>query len=194
MFPLLSSDDSFPSLPVSSHTYVDHCSSKDSRVTFCISLKWSSCATFSSLVVFPMNSSYLHLPAFSTISPLLSQRARTTISYPFLHHDPWTLHTITWNNHRSPNLFDWCPETYISAQFSSVTQSYPILCNPMDCSTPGLPVHHQLPEFTQTHIHWVGNAIQPSHPLSSSSPPAFNLSQHQDLFKWVSFLHQVAKV
>ena len=56
------------------------------------------------------------------------------------------------------------------------------LCNPMDCSMPGLPVHHQLPEFTQIHVHWVGDAIQPSHPLSSHSPPAFNLSQHQGLF------------
>ena len=64
-------------------------------------------------------------------------------------------------------------------QFSSVSQSCPTLCNPMDRSTSGLPVHHQLPEFTQTHVHWVGDAIQPSHSLSSPSPPAFNLSQHQ---------------
>ena len=63
----------------------------------------------------------------------------------------------------------------------------------MNCSMPGLPVHHQLPESTLTHVHWVGNAIQPSHPLSSPSPPAFNLSQHQGLFKWVSSSHQVAK-
>ena len=69
-----------------------------------------------------------------------------------------------------------------SIQFSSVTQSYPTLCGPMDCSTPGFPVQHQLPEFAQTHVHWVGDAIQPSHPLSSLSPPAFNLSQHQGLF------------
>ena len=68
--------------------------------------------------------------------------------------------------------------------FSSVAQSCPTLCNPMNCSTPGLPVHHQLPEFTQTHVLWVNNAIQPSHPLSSLSP-AFNLSQYQGLFKWV---------
>ena len=61
----------------------------------------------------------------------------------------------------------------------SVTQSSLTLCNPMDCSTPGFPVHHQFPEFTQTQVHWVGDAIQPSHPLSSPSPPAFNLSQHQ---------------
>ena len=81
-----------------------------------------------------------------------------------------------------------------SVQFSSVTQSCPTLCNPMNCSTQGLPVHHQLSEFTQTQVHWVGDAIQPSHPLSSPSPPALNLSQHQGLFKWVSSSHQVAKV
>ena len=79
-------------------------------------------------------------------------------------------------------------------QFSSVAQSCLTLCDPMDCSTPGLPVHHQLPEFTQTHIHWVSDAIQPSHPLSSLSCPAFDLSQHQGLFQWVTSWHQVAKV
>ena len=72
-------------------------------------------------------------------------------------------------------------ETYI--QFSSVAQSCLTLCNPMNRSTPGLPVHHQLPEFTQTHVHQVGDAIQPSHPLSSPSPPAPNPSQHQSLFQ-----------
>ena len=70
-----------------------------------------------------------------------------------------------------------------SVQFSSVAQSCPTLCNPMNRSTPGLPVHHQLPEFTQTHVHRVGDAIQPSHPLSSPSPPAPNPSQHQSLFQ-----------
>ena len=84
---------------------------------------------------------------------------------------------------------------FISVQFSSsVTQSCPTLWDTMDCSTPGLPAHHQLPEFTQTHVHWVDDAIQPSYPLSSHSPPALNLSQYQGLFKWVSSLHQVAKV
>ena len=82
----------------------------------------------------------------------------------------------------------------VSVQFNSVTQSCPILCNPMDCSTPGLPVHHQHLEFTQTYVHWVSDAIQPSHPLSSPSAPAFNLFQHQSLFKWVSSSHQVSKV
>ena len=77
---------------------------------------------------------------------------------------------------------------------SSVTQSCPTLCDPMDCSTPGLPVHHQLPELAQTHIYRVSDAIQPSHPLSSPSPPAFNLSQHQGLFQRVSTSHQVAKM
>ena len=83
---------------------------------------------------------------------------------------------------------------FSSVQYSSVAQSCPTLCNPMNCSTPGLPVHHQLLEFTQTHVHRDGDAIQPSHPLLSPSPPAPNLSQHQGLFKWVSSLHQVAKV
>ena len=82
----------------------------------------------------------------------------------------------------------------VSVQFSSVTQSCPTLCNPMNRSTPGLPVHHQLPEFTQTHVHPVGDAIQPSHPLSSPSPPAPNPSQHQSLFHWVNSSHEVAKV
>ena len=79
-------------------------------------------------------------------------------------------------------------------QFSSVAQSCPALCDPMNRSTPGLPVHHQLPEFIQTHVHWVGDAIQPSHPLSSPSPPAPNPSQHQGLFQWVNFSNEVAKV
>ena len=70
----------------------------------------------------------------------------------------------------------------------------PTLYNPMDCSTPGFPVHHQLLELAQTHVHWVSDAIQSSHPLSSPFPPAFNLSQHQGLFQWVSILHQVARV
>ena len=79
-------------------------------------------------------------------------------------------------------------------QFSSVARSWLTLCDPMDYSIPGFPVHHQLPELAQTHAHWVGDAIQPSHPLLSPSPPALNLSQHQGLFQRVSSLHQVAKV
>ena len=79
-------------------------------------------------------------------------------------------------------------------QFSSVTQSSLTFCDPMNRSTPGLPVHNQLPELTQTHVHRVSDAIQPSHPLSSPSPPARNPSQHQSLFQWVNSSHEVAKV
>ena len=81
-----------------------------------------------------------------------------------------------------------------SDQTRSVAQSCSTLSNPMNCSTPGLPVHHQLPDFTQTHVHRVNDAIQPSHPLSSPSPPAPNPSQHQSLFQWVNSSHEVAKV
>ena len=86
----------------------------------------------------------------------------------------------------NPLLFDisW---DYALYMISSVAQSCPTLCHPMDCSTPGFPVHHQLPELAQTHVHWVGDAIQPSHPLSSPSDPVFNLSQHQGLCQWVSY-------
>ena len=83
---------------------------------------------------------------------------------------------------------------FTSIQFSSVAQSCLTLCDPIDCSMPGLHVHHRLLELSQTHAHWVGDAIQPFHPLSSPSVPTFNLSQHQGLFKWVSSSHQVAKV
>ena len=81
-----------------------------------------------------------------------------------------------------------------SVHFSSVAHSCLTLCDPMKRSTPGLPVHHHLPEFTQTHVHRVSDAIQPSHPLPSPSPPALNPSQHQSLFQWVNSSHEVAKV
>ena len=83
---------------------------------------------------------------------------------------------------------------FILLQFNSVAQLCPTLCDPMNCSTPGLPVHHQLPEFTETHVRCVRDTIQPSHPLSSPFPPAFSLSQHRGLFRLVSSSHQVAKV
>ena len=97
----------------------------------------------------------------------------------------WTLSKEEKEQVKSPSF---------SSQFSSFAQSCPSLCDPMDCSMPGLPVHHQLPEFSQTQVHRVSDAIQPSHPLLSPFPPTFNLSQYQGLFKWVSSLHQVAKV
>ena len=95
------------------------------------------------------------------------------------------------NTKESSNYHTIAP---ISDQIRSVTQSCPTLCDPMNYSTPGLPVHHQLTEFTQTHVHWVSDAIQPSHPLSSPSPPAPNPSQNQSLFQWVNSSHEVAKV
>ena len=82
----------------------------------------------------------------------------------------------------------------ISPYCCSVSQSCPTLCDPMDYSTPGFPVLHYLQEFAQTHVHWVDDAIKPSHLLSSPSPPTLNLSQHQGLFQWVSPSHQVAKL
>ena len=88
----------------------------------------------------------------------------------------------------------WLSNWTKTAQFSSVTQSCPTFYDPMDCITPGFSVHHQHSEFTQTHVHWVGDAIQPFDPLLSPSPSAFNLSQHKCLFQWVSSSHQVAKV
>ena len=87
-----------------------------------------------------------------------------------------------------------CTPVADACQFRSVAQSCLTPCEPMNRSTPGFHVHHQLLEFTQTHVHWVGDAIQPSHPLSSPSPPALNLSQHQGLFQWVSYSPQLAKV
>ena len=94
-----------------------------------------------------------------------------------------------WNQQNSV-----CSHPDRSVQFSSVAQSCPILCDPMNRSTPGLPLHHQLLEFTQTRVHWVSDAIQPSHPLLSPSPPAPNPSRHQSLFQWVNSSHEVAKV
>ena len=87
-----------------------------------------------------------------------------------------------------------CIVQFRSVPFSSVAQPCPILRDPMNRSMPGLPIHHHLPEFTQTHVHRVSDAIQPYHPGSSPSPPAPNLSQHQSLFQWVNSLHEVARV
>ena len=107
-------------------------------------------------------------------------------------------HPNNWDSIVSYSRFDvaLCFKLRKSIQdsgFSSITQSCLTLCDPLACSTPGLHVHHKLPEPTQTQVYWVGDAIQPSHPLSSPSP-AFNLSRHQGLFQRVSSLHQVAKV
>ena len=98
---------------------------------------------------------------------------------------------VTWRQSQQT-----APKTPITWQYwprsvSSVAQSCPTLCNPMNCSMPSLPFHRQLLELALTHVHWIGDATQPSHPLSSSSPPTFNLSQHQGLFQWASSSHQV---
>ena len=93
-----------------------------------------------------------------------------------------------------PSLVHRMAGLQITVQFSLVAQSCLTLCDPMDCSISGFPVHHQLPELTQTHVHCIGEAIQQYHPLSSPSSPTFNHSQHHGLFKWVSSLHQVARV
>ena len=100
---------------------------------------------------------------------------------------PWFLKRLRTGEQRGDRGWDG------SVQFSSVTQSCPTLCDHMDCSMPGLPIHHQLLEFRQTHVHWVSDAIQPSHPLRFPSPHTFNLSQHQGLSKWVGYLHQIGK-
>ena len=101
----------------------------------------------------------------------------------------WFMERIQWDDTHTQIL-----EQQMAHQLSSATQLCPTLCDPMDCSMPGFPVRHQLLEPTQTHVHRIGDAIQPSHPLLSPSPPTFNLSQHQGLFQWISSLHQVAKV
>ena len=103
-------------------------------------------------------------------------------------------HVNSWKNNYSLCI-KWCLVLELALwACCSVSQSCLTLCDPMDCNMPGLPVHHQLLEFTQTHVHWVGDAIQSSHPLSSPSPPALSISQHKGLFKRVSSSHQVAKV
>ena len=106
-----------------------------------------------------------------------------------------------WNDNEANQKHDlgargvyWCVSSISSVQFSSVSLSCLTLCDPPGHDVPGFPVHHQLLRSTQTHVHWVSDAIRPSHPLSSPSPPPLNLSQHQDLFQWVSSSHQVDKV
>ena len=104
----------------------------------------------------------------------------------------------TWKQPRCQQMNEWMNTEIVvhihNIQFSLVAQLCLTHCNPINCSTPGLPVHHQLQEFTETHVHRVSDAIQPSHPLSSPSPPALNPSQHQGLFQWLNYLHEVAKV
>ena len=132
----------------------------------------------------------------STVKRLLPQESLLTISantgFPLSDsHSSLSLSMLWWwGPFPQPSATPSSPGTFFSfpciSQFSSVAQSCSTLWDPMNRSTPGLPVHHQLPASTHTHVHWVSDAIQPSHPLSSPSPPALDLSQHQGLFKWVS--------
>ena len=110
-----------------------------------------------------------------------SQYAHASADNPFIN-----LYTMT--------CYKYVIFSFQNSQIRSVAQSCLTLCDTMDYSTPGFLVLHYLPEFVQTHVHWVGDAIEPSHPLLPSSPFTFNLSQHQGLFQWVSILHQVAKI
>ena len=122
-----------------------------------------------------------------TGSECVSKGMETALPYSFLAGNSLTSSGF--------NYYRRCPIKIVVICFSSVQLlSHVRLCDPMNRSTPGLFVHHQLPEFAKTHVHWVGDAIQPSHPLSSPSPPAPNPSQHQSLFQWVNSSHEVAKV
>ena len=134
-----------------------------------------------------------HFNFFKIFSSVLFQNLLLFLYY-FIQDLTKNLSYVEWKIRESLGFV--IPDSFLCLfclQFSSVAQLCLTLCDPMDCNTPGFPVHRQLPELTQTHVHWVGDAIQPSHPLSFPSSPAFNLSQHQGLFKWVSSLHQVAR-
>ena len=128
--------------------------------------------------------------SFSVYTPTFLYPIQTVPVGYLLYVDPgwWGRGDTSWK------ILSWLQVVSSSVQFISVAQSWSTLCSPVDCSMPGLLLHHQLPESTQIHVHWVGDAIQWPHPLSSPFPPTLNLSQHQGLFKWVSSLYQVAKV
>ena len=140
-----------------------------------------------------------------TMEPLPGNRLFPTFSLETFGYKSWLFATNPNNDYVFSSFSEWrccLPLIFshvtiicgISVQFSSVGQSCLTLFDPMNWSTPGLPVHHQLPEFTQTHVHRVRDDIQPSHPLSSPSPPASNPSQHQSIFQWINSSHEVAKV
>ena len=169
-----------PTIPPATHSGGEEPAWKPQKFPLCLSSRiWSTLSSF------PKNSSFLSPCPRAGTSPAGTQGGMEEgIRGSFC--DP-SLSTSLLAVLSALGLSRW-------VQFSLVTQSCPTLCDPMNCSTSGLPIYHQLPEFTQTHVHWVGDAIQPSHPLSSPSPPALNLSQNQGLFQWVSSSHQAAKV
>ena len=163
---------------------------------FCISCtgKWILCpgATWEA----PEESGPRMPSTFCFVSPLVALRCSVSSCWTWNEREekPFLLEVPSWKRHAVLYSHSFSKIPLHSVQFSSVTQLCPTLCDPMNRSTPGLPVHHQLPEFIQAHVHWVGDAIQLPHPLSSPSPPAPNPSQHQGLFQWINSLHEVAKV
>ena len=175
----------------------------------CISDLGAQGACFSlwgTTAVWPSNNLKMHLIPLSlplTLLPLLQPLASLETTGPQPNcKKAWGLVQLKGNSgaeaSKAPSLVSHTPETcslmLSTAQFSSVSQLCPTLCNPMNRNTRGPPVHHQLPEFTQTHVHRVGDAIQPLHPMSSPSPPAPNPSQHESPLQWVNSSHEVAKV
>ena len=149
---------------------------------------------------FSLRGNMLMWKIFSRFKLIIPTSANPSFSHSLLHFIPWYwgFKSIVESLKCAISQHNRC---FLSKMFSDCTIFSSVqslsrvqLCDLINHSSPGLPVHHQLPESTQTHVHWVGDAIQPSHPLSSPSPPAINLSQHQGLFKWVSSLHQVTKV
>ena len=182
-------------------------------------MKWLSVILITAKLLWTGNRDLVDEWKCRCVSQILTNHKRQTRTHPRSHvhaHSCWSLslapevcmqHKCSCDQKkdrtkRSLNLDSNGPSSSLSSFFSfsaspsvsSVAQSCPTLCDPMNHSTQGLPVHHQLLEFTQTHIHQVGDAIQPSHPLLSPSPPALNPSQHRSLFQWVNSSHEVAKV
>ena len=169
----------------------EHFCTVDRNVNWCSNLENSMKTPYKLKTELP------HDPAILLLAIYLGHNnlKRCMHSYVCSHivYNSWDTETILMS------IYRWMAKEYVAyinihIQFSSVTQSCLTLCDPMNRSKPGLPVHHQLPEFAQIHVHWVDDAIQPFQPLSSPSPPALNLSQHPGLFKLVSSLHQVAEV
>ena len=157
-----------------------------------------TCFIFSTYTFFTSNhlraSCRHHIPSTPNTSlhflrnwHILLHNSSTTIKFKKFKYCHNLIHSLYLNFNHPSNFM-----SLAFIQFSSVAQSCPTR-EPMDCSTPGFPVYHQLPELAKTHVHQVGDVIQPSNPLSSPSPPTFNLSHHQGIFQWVGSLHQVAK-
>ena len=152
-----------------------------------LEVKWSEVTQSCLILCDPMDCSLLH----SSIHGIFQARVLEWVAISFFRGSSWLRDQTQVSRTVGRHFTIWATSSVL---FSSVAQSYTILCDSMIRSTPGLPVHHQLPEFTQTHVHQVSDAIQPFHPLSSPSPPAPNPSQHQSLFQWVNSSHEVAKV